>query len=68
MELSLNVYYTIALAVIILLVGDFIKKRCYILRKFCIPVPVVGGLLLVIGAERFNLRAQARAVSHARRP
>ena len=28
----------------------------------------VGGLLLVIGAERFDLRAQARAVSHARRP
>ena len=48
MELSLNVYYTIALAVIILLVGDFIKKRCYILRKFCIPVPVVGGLLFTI--------------------
>lgn len=59
MELSLNVYYTIALAVIILLVGDFIKKRCYILRKFCIPVPVVGGLLIY---DSFNDHDDDRSV------
>ncbi len=45
MEFNLNVYYTIAIAVVILLVGDAIKKRCSILRKFCIPTPVIGGLI-----------------------
>ena len=41
-EISFNVYYTIALAVLALMLGDFIKKRIYVLRKF-IPTPVVGG-------------------------
>ena len=38
-EISFNVYYTIALAVLALMLGDFIKKRIYVLRKFCIPTP-----------------------------
>lgn len=48
MELKLNVYYTIAVAVLILLVGEAIKKRSSILRKFCIPVPVIGGLIFTV--------------------
>ena len=48
MELTLNVYYTIAIAVLILMVGTFIKKHCEVLRRFCIPVPVIGGLLFTI--------------------
>ena len=48
MELQLNVYYTIAIAVAILLVGESIKKRSKLLQKFCIPVPVIGGLLFTI--------------------
>lgn len=48
MSIELNVYYTIALAVMILLLGTFVKKRVYVLQKFCIPVPVVGGLIFTI--------------------
>lgn len=48
MEINLNVYYTIAVAVVILLVGEAIKKRSSVLQKFCIPVPVIGGLLFTI--------------------
>ena len=48
MEITLNVYYTIAIAVLILMVGEFVKKRCEILRRFCIPVPVIGGLLFTL--------------------
>lgn len=32
LEISLNVYYTIALAIVVLMVGDFIKKHVYVLR------------------------------------
>ncbi|MEG2428525.1 MAG: sodium/glutamate symporter [Clostridium sp.] len=48
MAIELNVYHTIAVAVIILIVGEAIKKRVPILRKYCIPVPVVGGLLCTL--------------------
>lgn len=48
MEIKLNVYYTIAIAVLVLLVGDAIKKRSSLLRKFCIPVPVIGGLIFTL--------------------
>ena len=45
MEIKLTVYYTIGIAVLVLLLGEFIKRHCSVLRKFCIPVPVVGGLI-----------------------
>ena len=45
MEITLNVYYTIAIAVLILIVGEAVKSRVRFLQKFCIPVPVVGGLI-----------------------
>ena len=48
MKLELNLFLTIAMAVMVLIVGDFIKKRVEILRRFCIPVPVVGGLIFTI--------------------
>lgn len=48
MVISLNLFLTTATAVLVLLVGDFIKKRVEILRKFCIPIPVIGGLIFTI--------------------
>lgn len=48
MVIDLNLFLTTALAVIVLLVGDFVKKRVEILRKFCIPIPVIGGLIFTI--------------------
>lgn len=54
-EISFNVYYTIALAVLALMLGDFIKKRIYVLRKFCIPTPVVGGVLVALLITALNL-------------
>lgn len=47
-EISLNVYYTIAIAILVLMLGDFIKSRMAVLRKFCIPTPVVGGVLFAV--------------------
>lgn len=48
MEIQLNLFHTLAIAVIILLVGDFVKSKIFVLQKFCIPTPVVGGLLFTI--------------------
>ena len=58
-EISFNVYYTIALAVLALMLGDFIKKRIYVLRKFCIPTPVVGGVLVALLITALNLSSTA---------
>lgn len=48
MVLSLDMYQTIAVAVVVLMIGDFLKKKISFLEKFCIPSPVVGGLLFSI--------------------
>ena len=48
MLLSLDMYQTVAVAVLVLLLGSFLKKRIYFLEKFCIPAPVIGGLLFAI--------------------
>ncbi|MGF0095594.1 sodium/glutamate symporter [Peptoniphilus sp. SGI.035] len=46
--IELNMFYTATIAVLVLLLGSFVKKRIYILEKFCIPVPVVGGIIFTI--------------------
>lgn len=38
---------TMTLASILLLIGVFIKSKVFVLEKFCIPAPVVGGFLFV---------------------
>lgn len=48
MSITMNVYYTLALAVGVLLLGQVIKDHSAVLRKFCIPVPVVGGVLFAL--------------------
>lgn len=55
LEISFNVYYTIALAIGVLMLGDVIKKHVYVLRKFCIPTPVVGGVLFALLVTVLNL-------------
>ena len=46
--IELNMFYTATVAVLVLLLGSFIKKRVYLLEKFCIPVPVVGGIIFTL--------------------
>lgn len=48
MTLSLDVVQTLSLAILILLLGQGIKKRVNFLEKFCIPAPVIGGLIFAI--------------------
>ncbi|STY94031.1 sodium/glutamate symporter [Moraxella bovis] len=44
-EITLNGYYTLILATIVLLVGQFLVKKIKFLEDFNIPEPVAGGLL-----------------------
>ena len=45
MVIELNLLQTLALAVVLLIVGRVLKKKMNILEKFCIPAPVIGGVL-----------------------
>ncbi|WP_019419744.1 sodium/glutamate symporter [Paenibacillus sp. OSY-SE] len=48
MTLALNQVNTIFLAVALLVLGTVIVRKTGVLQKFCIPAPVVGGLLFAI--------------------
>lgn len=47
-QISLDMYQTLALAVAVLYLGGFLKKRIRLLETFCIPSPVIGGLLFAV--------------------
>ena len=45
MEIKLDMMQTAALAVVVYYFGAWVKTKIQILEKFCIPAPVVGGLI-----------------------
>lgn len=47
-QISLDMYQTLGMAVAVLFLGVFLKKRIKFLETFCIPSPVVGGLIFAI--------------------
>ena len=48
MEIQIDMYQTLAVSVLVLILGQFLKKRINFLEKFCIPAPVIGGLLFAV--------------------
>ncbi|MGE6258374.1 sodium/glutamate symporter [Heyndrickxia sporothermodurans] len=48
MNLEFNQITTVFLAVALLMLGGLILKKISFLNKFCIPAPVIGGLLFAI--------------------
>ena len=49
---------TLAIAVVLLLLGRYIKSKVYVLKKFFIPAPVIGGLLfsfVTLAGHELNL-------------
>ena len=67
---ELNMYQAAGLAVIMLVFGRMLVKRIEFLRRYCIPAPVVGGLIFAIfhvivrsmGIVEFNLDTTLQAV------
>lgn len=48
MKIQLDMYQTLAAAVLVLMLGAHLKSKIHFLEQFCIPAPVVGGLLFAI--------------------
>ena len=48
MKIELDMYQTLALAVVVLTLGKFLRSRISALERFCIPAPVIGGVLFAV--------------------
>lgn len=46
--LNVDMYQTLAAAVCVLYLGGFLKKKIKFLETFCIPAPVVGGIVFAL--------------------
>lgn len=46
--LSLDMYQTLAVAVGVLFLGGFLKQKIKLLEHFCIPSPVIGGIIFAV--------------------
>ena len=47
-KIELDMYQTLALAVVVLTLGKFLRSRISALERFCIPAPVIGGVLFAV--------------------
>ena len=48
MKIELDMYQTLAVAVLVLMLGKFLRERIRVLDRFCIPAPVIGGVLFAV--------------------
>ena len=48
MSYQFDLYQTLGIAVVMLLFGGWLKKKIPFLQKYCIPAPVVGGLVFAL--------------------
>ena len=48
MKIQLDMYQTIAIAVVVLMLGKFLRERVDMLERFCIPAPVIGGVIFAV--------------------
>lgn len=53
LTLNMDMIATLALALVLLLLGYQIRKKVFFFERFCIPAPVIGGLLFSILAFIF---------------
>lgn len=54
MQLSLNIYHTLALTAIVYYIGQTLKNRIEFFRTYCIPSPVIGGILFALATLGLN--------------
>ncbi|WP_202108912.1 sodium/glutamate symporter [Succinivibrio dextrinosolvens] len=59
--INLDLFETVALAVVVLFLGMFIKKKIVFLEEYCIPSPVIGGLVIALVNYIFYLCGYAFA-------
>lgn len=59
MQITLGIYLTMTLASLVFYLGIWLKKKIFLLEKFCIPAPVAGGLLFALAAFALNITETA---------
>ena len=55
MTIEFSTYYTLILAVVVLLIGKLMVRRIRLLREFTLPEPVAGGAVAALVAYGINL-------------
>lgn len=58
MAINLSMIQTLAVAIFCYYLGQFLKRKINVLDKFCIPSPIIGGLIFAIlnfALREFNL-------------
>lgn len=48
MDIKLDIFQTMALATVVFYFGLFLRKKINLLSKYCIPAPVIGGLVFAV--------------------
>lgn len=48
MDLTFGLEQTLGISIIVLLLGQLLSKKINFLNKFCIPAPVIGGLIFAL--------------------
>lgn len=48
MVIEVSMIQTVSLGVLVFLLGDWINKKVEVFKKYCIPAPVIGGLIFAI--------------------
>ena len=47
-QIDVNMFFSLGVAVLALILGHGIKTHSHLLRRFCIPSPIVGGLVIAV--------------------
>ena len=46
--MEIDIFMTLTIAVLALMVGSWLRRRIPALKRFCIPAPVIGGLIFAL--------------------
>lgn len=55
MHVNLDIYQTMAVAVLVYALGAYLRKKVHFLEKYCIPAPVIGGIIFSIATLILNI-------------
>lgn len=55
MLINLDLYQTVAMAVLVFAMGSFFRKKVSFFEKYCIPAPVIGGIIFAVVTLVLNL-------------
>ncbi len=63
MTLTLDIYQTAAVAVLVYALGSIVKKKVLFFNKYCIPASVIGGILFAVLTLGLNLTGTMTVVT-----